>query len=297
MKPVAVVADTGSVVAQGLRDERLLIGEWGGMVIGFKEARCSGEMTMRCTPSQGMRLTIVLEEKGGRVEPRLDLHRPCADRAGPQTICLLPATEPLWGVSRNIRGFRKLSVRFDTDTLRERMQEDIVPMREFSPRLRFADDGIWQLGRLLADEMVSAYPACELYTDSLLTALLARLAHIQSEKPYAPQRGGLTKQQLRVVTDFIHAHLADSIGLRDLAALTGLSQSHFCRAFKAATGMSPHRWHLQARIGSAQQLLIERRLSITEVALATGFADQSHFSKVFARLTGSTPAVWRRAHL
>jgi AraC family transcriptional regulator len=34
--------------------------------------------------------------------------------------------------------------------------------------------------------------------------------------------------------------------------------------------------------------------SLSEIALACGFADQSHFSRVFTRQTGLSPRVWRR---
>jgi transcriptional regulator GlxA family with amidase domain len=76
--------------------------------------------------------------------------------------------------------------------------------------------------------------------------------------------------------------------------MTGLSQSHFSRAFKESTGVPPYRWHLNARIKRAQELLLAGRLPIAQVAAATGFADQAHFTRVFVKVTGATPAAWQR---
>jgi transcriptional regulator GlxA family with amidase domain len=58
--------------------------------------------------------------------------------------------------------------------------------------------------------------------------------------------------------------------------------------------MPPHRWHLNARLRRAQQLLLEGGLPLAEVALSTGFADQSHFTKSFHRQMGISPGAWRR---
>lgn len=45
----------------------------------------------------------------------------------------------------------------------------------------------------------------------------------------------------------------------------------------------------------AKELLRSSPLSLAEIALACGFADQSHFTRAFARLVGMTPGAWRRA--
>jgi AraC family transcriptional regulator len=86
------------------------------------------------------------------------------------------------------------------------------------------------------------------------------------------------------------------VRLGELSAIVGLSQSQFGRAFKASTGLSPHQWQLNARITKAQELLLSGALSLSEVALITGFAEQSHFTRVFKSVTGTSPAVWRREH-
>ena len=41
-------------------------------------------------------------------------------------------------------------------------------------------------------------------------------------------------------------------------------------------------------------MLLGSALSLAEVALACGFADQSHFTRVFTRTVGTSPGAWRR---
>jgi AraC-like DNA-binding protein len=79
-----------------------------------------------------------------------------------------------------------------------------------------------------------------------------------------------------------------------LAALTGLSQSQFSRAFHASAGVAPYQWTLQARVRKAQELLAKADQPISAVAIEVGFSDQSHFTKVFRRQVGVTPKKWQR---
>ena len=71
------------------------------------------------------------------------------------------------------------------------------------------------------------------------------------------------------------------------------SPSYFIKAFKTTTGRTPHRWLQEYRVGKAKGLLL-RSLSIAEIALECGFADQSHFTRVFRNVTGTPPGMWRR---
>jgi AraC family transcriptional regulator len=82
--------------------------------------------------------------------------------------------------------------------------------------------------------------------------------------------------------------------LVDVARACGLSRGHFTKAFRVATGLTPHQWLQRYRVDKAKTLLLNPSSSIAEIAGACGFADQSHLTRVFSRLVGSTPALWRR---
>jgi methylphosphotriester-DNA--protein-cysteine methyltransferase len=71
-----------------------------------------------------------------------------------------------------------------------------------------------------------------------------------------------------------------------------LSPYHFARAFKQSFGVPPHRYHIERRIARAKELLSGS--SVTEVAMAVGFAETSSFSTAFRRATGFTPSEFRR---
>ncbi len=117
-----------------------------------------------------------------------------------------------------------------------------------------------------------------------------RLQRERSKK----RRTGLAPWQLRRATEYISEHFAQPARMKEIAKQTGLSESHFGRAFKLSMGISPHKWQIKVRISEAQELLKEGKLSLAEIANVTGFAEQSHFTRVFKEILGVSPGIWQR---
>ena len=113
----------------------------------------------------------------------------------------------------------------------------------------------------------------------------------------SPPRRESRVQRFEAVMEFIAANLASSLRVGDLAAHVNMSYGHFIKVFQCATGESPLAHLRRRRVERAQQMLLQPDLSLAEIALCCGFADQSHLTKSFRRLVGCTPAVRRRALL
>jgi AraC-like DNA-binding protein len=113
----------------------------------------------------------------------------------------------------------------------------------------------------------------------------------------APDRnsGGLPPIRLRRVLAYIDASLAEPLDVAALAAVAGMSSSHFAAMFKQATGLPPYEAVMRRRIGRAQQLLAEGSLTVAAIASQLGFSSQAHFTTVFRRRVGMPPKLWRAA--
>lgn len=163
---------------------------------------------------------------------------------------------------------------------------------EFRPRLFFFDPELWRLTVRLKQEATSSSTQLPHYAEALGVLLGHELLRLNNGTTHAITRGGLSGWQQKRVADFIEEHLADEIRLAQLAELVSLSPYHFARAFRQSFGVPPHRYHVGRRIERAKTLLASS--TVTQVALAVGFAETSSFSAVFRRLTGFTPSEFRR---
>lgn len=78
-----------------------------------------------------------------------------------------------------------------------------------------------------------------------------------------------------------------------LARVSGVSEAHFARSFKAAFGLPPHRYLLTRRIERATELLRDTDLSISEIAFRTGWRSLGTFGRTFRDITGESPTDLR----
>ena len=100
--------------------------------------------------------------------------------------------------------------------------------------------------------------------------------------------------QLKRVESLVSDQLTEDLPLAELAATVHLSPYHFARAFKASTGLSPHRYQMTARVERAKEMLATTGQSVTEIAYACGFSSSQHMATVFGRIVGVTPTEYRR---
>ncbi len=167
---------------------------------------------------------------------------------------------------------------------------------EFKPRLFFYDRDLRETALKFKSQVENPGSMPRLYAEALGIVLTHELVRINSgaARREPANRGGLAAWQQKRVAAYIEEHVANDIPLATLAELVQLSPYHFCRSFKSSFGIPPHRYHANRRIERAKQLLANRELSVTTIALDVGFGDTSRFSAAFHRLTGQTPSRYRR---
>lgn len=123
--------------------------------------------------------------------------------------------------------------------------------------------------------------------DALLGALLRELA------PHVTQPASGPDGRIVDAIDYLASRVEDDVTLEDLCAVSGLRRRQTIAAFRRATGLPPHAWHLQKKIERVKHLL-RAGLPPAAAAMETGFADQSHMGRQFRAIVGVTPAVYAR---
>lgn len=161
--------------------------------------------------------------------------------------------------------------------------------------------GLWdplltEIGRAFL-EILSRRPEStdRLFIEGARAMLVAHLIAKYATLGWRPTRlqPSLSDQKMKRVFDIIESRFAEGISLSELAAEACLSQFHFSRLFKQATGLSPYRYVTERRIEDAKAKLAEPHLSLVEIALEAGFGSQGNFNRIFRKSTGLTPGQFR----
>ncbi|MEM6411623.1 MAG: AraC family transcriptional regulator [Pseudomonadota bacterium] len=157
-----------------------------------------------------------------------------------------------------------------------------------------ADEFMGRLAPILLQHISKPTETTRLMVDGFEQLLAAHLIgqYSNANRPLT-QQGALDPGSLSRVMEYMRSHLDADISLQDLAAQSTLSSFAFARAFKAATGTSPHQMLLAERVARAAQLLRTTKTPLAEIAYAVGFSSQSHMTTTFARQMGLTPGRYR----
>lgn len=92
----------------------------------------------------------------------------------------------------------------------------------------------------------------------------------------------------------MRADLAAPLCLADLAEVAGMSEFHFVRVFRAATGLPPLRFLSALRLAEARDLLVRTDEPIIQICLRVGYSSVGTFTRRFTKLVGTSPNRLRR---
>jgi AraC family transcriptional regulator len=215
-------------------------------------------------------------------------------------VDLVPAGLP--GTWEDDRSTRILRVQV-TPTLLASTAEGmgLDPARiELTPQYQLRDPHLQHIAWALEADLQSFAPSDPLYGESLAVALASRMLQRCRAPTGAiadvPRKGyGLSPGQLGRVREYVDVHLDRQVLLGELAALVGLSASHFKSLFRRSTGLPVHQYVVRRRVERARLLLLEGSDSLAEVALRAGFSDQSHLARWTRRLLGVSPSSMLRS--
>jgi|SRR5579883_190805 AraC-like DNA-binding protein len=146
------------------------------------------------------------------------------------------------------------------------------------------------LAELVRDAFVDFPRALEpLAVDAIVERLAARLA--ERSDGGKPKRSTKALRAVSLARDFLAAESHRAVSSEELEKISGFDRFTLARQFRAAFGTSPHRFQVGRRLAQAQAM-IAAGLSLSEAAVAAGFADQSHLTRHFAARYGLTPGRW-----
>lgn len=133
----------------------------------------------------------------------------------------------------------------------------------------------------------------------LLQELLQALAKTNEYKLlagelYQHENQNFTNYRLTKVMLFLNTNYQRKIELETVAEIANLHPAAFCRFFKEKTGKSLSEYVNDMRIGYACRLIIEGKMSVSQISFESGFNNLSNFNRTFKRHTKLTPTEYFR---
>lgn len=125
--------------------------------------------------------------------------------------------------------------------------------------------------------------------NSLLNSLLISIMKsvTVSEKPK-------TENRITKVIDYIEHNYTKDIRLQDITNHFFISEYYLCHEFKKYTNRTIVQYINNIRVIHAQRLIMETKLSLTDIASRTGFASSTHFYRIFRTIVGKSPSEFRK---
>ena len=99
--------------------------------------------------------------------------------------------------------------------------------------------------------------------------------------------------RIRQVKNFVATNYMNDIHLQELADIVCMSAESFSRFFRHRTGRTPNRYIIDYRLGVAARMLLNTKLSVSEIGFSCGFNTLSHFNRLFRESKGCTPSEFR----
>jgi AraC-like DNA-binding protein len=185
---------------------------------------------------------------------------------------------------------------------------DVAHLRALSGDERAVPHAGGVIGPIIRDPALSAalldaHRASEtngpgLYRDERYLSFAARLIGRHTKERPRPADAGREPRAVAIARGFIDERLADALSLDAIAQAAGLPPFRLFRAFARAMGMTPHEYQRQARVRYAMALIRASARgggALSDIAVASGFADQAHLTRTFRRMLGVTPGAYKTA--
>jgi AraC-like DNA-binding protein len=104
-------------------------------------------------------------------------------------------------------------------------------------------------------------------------------------------------ERMNKVYQFMLDNYAENPSLEDASTIANMSTTAFCRAFKSHTNKTYTQFLNEIKIGNACKLLIDNKLTISQVCFETGFNNFPHFNNQFKKIMGLSPKHYREKHV
>jgi len=123
---------------------------------------------------------------------------------------------------------------------------------------------------------------------------LILMRELENTEHDAMQMNPVNQERIQSMLAYIHQHYAEKITLDQVAQAALISKRECLRCFQSCIQKTPIEYLLDYRVRVAEKLLRTTSLSVTQIALQTGFSNSAYFTKMFREHSGLSPSQYRK---
>lgn len=229
------------------------------------------------------KITYTLQEGDILVIPAGELHELIAPKSGMRRILLFD-----YSVISNLKGINIFTVLNQPRLITSKTAPDIYN----------------DIAKIY-DEITEEYQSNRTLKEAAIYSLIIKMFVVMGRKYMNTEHifpaVKLNKQKeyiekFNLIFDYINENFTEDITLDVIADVAGFSKFHFSRLFKQFTDMSFYDYLNQRRVKEAEKLLLNPNLTITEVAMRSGFSSISTFNRVFKHFKECTPTEFKKLY-
>ncbi len=230
------------------------------------------------------KITYVLKEGDILIIPPGELHELIAPKDGIRQILLFD-----YSLISNLKGFTNI-----LPVLNQPRLINSATAPELLPQLQ-------TLFKEIANEYTSHSNLREPAIYALIIQMFVSLGrkYMSTERLFPDVKVNKQREYIEkfnIIFDYINSNYYEDISLDTIASVAGFSKYHFSRLFRQFTHMSFYDYLNQRRVKEAEKLLLNPTLSITEIALRSGFSSISTFNRVFKSFKNCTPTEFKNLY-
>lgn len=103
-----------------------------------------------------------------------------------------------------------------------------------------------------------------------------------------------TNQKMQEIVRYMEENCGQDLTTASLSEYFHYSEEHFCRKFKATTGLTPMKYLKIYRIEKAYQMIKDGERDVGRLAAICGFADANYFTRCFKAHFGMPPSYFMK---
>lgn len=148
---------------------------------------------------------------------------------------------------------------------------------------------------LIPEPCLGGQQAIIIQLEYLLIKLLRKISSKKNSEIVFLKNDDFYREITGIIIQYLKENVSNKLYLNDICNRVNYSRAFVCKIFKEETGLSIFAYFNRLKMKTAQNMLEETELPISDIAWKLGFSDSKYFTDMFKKHVGNTPTKYRKS--